>query len=147
MSEVQGKWTPKLERFVEEYFINHMNATRAAIAAGYSKKSAASIGAENMQKPHVRARIEERLAEMNKEKVMEANEVMELLTKIARGEDKEEVLRGLGKGYEEKTHMEVTARDRIKALELIGKAHAVFTDKQRVETNQVIIVDDSGDVE
>jgi phage terminase small subunit len=147
MGEVKGKWTPKLERFVDEYFINGMNATKAAIAAGYSKKSASTIAAENMQKPHVRARIEERLAQMDKKRIMQAEEVLEHLTRIALGQEKEQVLMGIGKGAETKTHVEVSAKDRIKALELLGKAHAVFTDKQKVETNQVIIVDDSGDAE
>nr|CAA47711.1 subunit 1 of the terminase enzyme [Bacillus phage SF6]CAA47712.1 subunit 1 of the terminase enzyme [Bacillus phage rho15] len=134
----EPKLSPKQERFIEEYFINDMNATKAAIAAGYSKNSASAIGAENLQKPAIRARIDARLKEINEKKILQANEVLEHLTRIALGQEKEQVLMGIGKGAETKTHVEVSAKDRIKALELLGKAHAVFTDKQKVETNQVI---------
>lgn len=143
----EPKLSPKQERFIEEYFIHEMNATQAAIAAGYSEKTAGAIGAENLKKPQIRARIDARLEQMKQKKILQAEEVLEHLTRIALGEEKEQVLMGVGKGAETKTYMEVTAKDRIKALELLGKAHAVFTDKQKVETNQVIIVDDSGDAE
>ena len=50
--------TPKQQRFVEEYLID-LNATQAAIRAGYSKKTAAVIGAENLIKPNIQKAIEE----------------------------------------------------------------------------------------
>jgi phage terminase small subunit len=49
--------TPKQQRFVEEYLID-LNATQAAIRAGYSKKTAKSIGQENLTKPDVSEAIE-----------------------------------------------------------------------------------------
>lgn len=49
--------TPKQQRFVEEYLID-LNATQAAIRAGYSKKTAAVIGAENLIKPNIQKAIE-----------------------------------------------------------------------------------------
>lgn len=48
--------TPKQERFVAEY-LKDGNATRAAIAAGYSEKTARSTGAENLTKPDIAAAI------------------------------------------------------------------------------------------
>lgn len=50
--------TPKQERFVEEYLID-LNATQAAIRAGYSKRSAYSIGEENLRKPAVMDAVQE----------------------------------------------------------------------------------------
>lgn len=51
--------TPKQRRFVEEYLID-LNATQAAIRAGYSAKTAAVIGAENLRKPNIASAIEAR---------------------------------------------------------------------------------------
>jgi phage terminase small subunit len=51
--------TPKQSRFTAEYLANGFNATRAAISAGYSKKTASSIGEENLRKPEISAAIEE----------------------------------------------------------------------------------------
>ena len=50
--------TPKQQRFVEEYLID-LNATQAAIRAGYSEKTAKSIGQENLTKPDIAKAIQE----------------------------------------------------------------------------------------
>lgn len=50
--------TPKQQRFVEEYLID-LNATQAAIRSGYSEKTAAAIGAENLIKPNIAKAIQE----------------------------------------------------------------------------------------
>ena len=50
--------TPKQQRFVEEYLID-LNATQAAIRSGYSEKTAAVIGAENLIKPNIAKAIAE----------------------------------------------------------------------------------------
>lgn len=50
--------TPKQQRFVEEYLIN-LNATQAAIRAGYSEKTAKEIGSENLTKPSIAKAIAE----------------------------------------------------------------------------------------
>lgn len=49
--------TPKQARFVEEYLID-LNATQAAIRAGYSERTAEKIGSENLKKPEVAAELE-----------------------------------------------------------------------------------------
>lgn len=71
--------TDKEEAFCREYVID-WNKTRAAIDAGYSKKTAASIGYENLTKPH----IQERIKLLLKEKVMERDEVLARLADHAR---------------------------------------------------------------
>jgi phage terminase small subunit len=53
------KLTPKQEQFCYEYLANGFNATKAAIKAGYAKKTAYAIGAENLKKPQIKARIQE----------------------------------------------------------------------------------------
>jgi phage terminase small subunit len=75
----EKKLTAKEKRFCEEYLID-LNATRSAIAAGYSQNSARQIGYENLTKPHIRAFIDQRL----KEKTMKADEVMKLTSDLAK---------------------------------------------------------------
>jgi len=52
------KLTPKQQRFIDEYLVD-LNATQAAIRAGYSAKTAGQIGDENLKKPQIKAAIDE----------------------------------------------------------------------------------------
>ena len=62
MSEVQDTLTPKQKKFADLYVGEcNLNATRAAIAAGYSEKTARQVGSENLSKPYIRAYIEQQL--------------------------------------------------------------------------------------
>ncbi|OQQ78475.1 terminase small subunit, partial [Ligilactobacillus salivarius] len=79
------KLTQKQQRFVDEYIISG-NATQAAIKAGYSKKTARFVGAENLTKPNIKDELEKRNAEIKSQKTMDMQEVMERLAAIARGE-------------------------------------------------------------
>lgn len=72
--------SPKQQAFIEHY-LTCWNATQAAIAAGYSQKTARSIGSENLTKPDIQAAIQARLVELK----MGADEVVTRLTEHARG--------------------------------------------------------------
>ena len=85
------KLTPKQRKFVDEY-IKLGNATKAAINAGYSKRTAKSIGQENLTKPDLKSFIDQRMAEIESHRIMDAQEALQLLTRIARGEEKETVV-------------------------------------------------------
>lgn len=61
-----AKLTPKQDAFVKAYLLNGGNATQAAISAGYSKKTAKSIGQENLTKPAVARHIEKHRDELNR---------------------------------------------------------------------------------
>lgn len=74
-------FTVKQQIFIEEFPID-FNATRAALAAGYSKKTAYSIGHENLRKPEIAAEIQRRIAE----RLMSADEVLLRTADIARGD-------------------------------------------------------------
>ncbi|HEX7048642.1 MAG TPA: terminase small subunit [Longimicrobiales bacterium] len=74
------KLTAKQRRFIEEYCVD-FNATQAAIRAGYSKRTAYAIGAENLRKPQIREAIEQRLKELS----MSAAEATRRLTDWGRG--------------------------------------------------------------
>lgn len=74
--------TNKQKRFCEEYLID-LNATQAAIRAGYSPDSASTIGGENMRKPQIRARIDKAMAEQSKRTGINADRVIRELARIA----------------------------------------------------------------
>lgn len=115
------KLTPKQKRFADEY-IKTGNATQSAIEAGYSKKTAQVIGAENLSKPMVKAYIEERMAEIASKRVMSYTEAVELLTSIARGEEKETVVVSTPIGVEE-VEKEPDTKTRIIAVREILKRY------------------------
>lgn len=126
------KLTAKQQRFCDEYLID-LNATQAAIRAGYSKKTAYSIGQENLNKPEIKECIEKRMAEMEAKLVADSKEVMRYLTSVLRGQSQSEivVIEGTGEGCSDARLM-MKAPDenqRLKAAELLGKAHMIFTEK------------------
>ena len=73
-----------------DYYIQTGNATEAAIKAGYSEKTAYSIGNENLNKPEISAYIAERMAEQSSKRIADANEVIEFYTAVMRGEVKDQ---------------------------------------------------------
>lgn len=139
------KLTIKQRKFADEYIIRG-NATEAAIAAGYSPKTAHQIGHANLDKPHIKAYIQERLDQIQSEKIASQEEILEYLTSVMRGERKEEILKGIGDGVQEIVEIAVSEKDKIKAAELIGKRYGLWTDKVDLDTNiSIVIEDDYGD--
>lgn len=132
------KLTEKQRRFCD-YYIQCGNATEAAIKAGYSKKTAKQIGTENLAKPVLKSYIDEQLEIMHNDRQADAAEVLEFLTAVMRGEHTEQTLIGMGEGAQGITEIDVGAKDRIKAAELLGKRHALFTDKVDLQTGDIVI--------
>ena len=141
--------TEKQKRFCEEYLID-TNATKAAERAGYSKKTAYSIGIENLRKPEIKAYLDEKLAKMHDERTADAKEVMEYLTSVMRGESEAEivVVEGIGDGASEARRFMKAPdeKERLKAAELLGKRYGLFRDKMDVTgAAAVTIIDDMDD--
>lgn len=131
--------TPRQQKFCDEYLISG-NATEAAIKAGYSRKTAKQTGSENLSKPDLRAYIDEQLAKIHSAKIADAEEVMKYLTSVMRGEHTEQVLKLVGEGVQTVTDIDVSAKERLKAAELIGKRYGMFTDKVGVEGAVPVII-------
>jgi phage terminase small subunit len=70
-----NKLTPKQKAFAD-YYIKTGNATEAAIKAGYSKKTAYSIGNENLKKPEVKKYIEQRIAEKEEKLIAKQDKIV-----------------------------------------------------------------------
>lgn len=140
------KLTAKQQRFCDEYLID-LNATQAAIRAGYSEKAARQIATENMAKPSIKEYIEKRMAEKEAALVADQAEVLKYLTSVMRGQSQSEVVvvEGVGEGCSEARAMQKAPdeKERLKAAELLGKAHMMFTDKvqQEVDMDLNITVD------
>ncbi|EPX2854986.1 terminase small subunit [Streptococcus pyogenes] len=140
-----SKLTLKQKRFADEYIIS-ANATAAAIKAGYSKKTARSIGQENLTKPDIKAYIDERLEKLESEKIATQEEVLQYLTSIMRGDQQEKTLISVGEFGQKIVDIDVGAKDRIKAAELLGKRYRLFTDKIEAEVQGTVVFVNEDDI-
>ncbi|MDB1102833.1 terminase small subunit [Lentilactobacillus parabuchneri] len=134
-----AKLTIKQQKFADEYLISG-NATQAAIKAGYSKRTAFQMGAENLKKPYIATYLEKRRKEISDSKIADQTEILEYLSALMRGEETEDVATVKGVF----SNVPVMAKDRIKAAELLGKRFAMWTEKHDINANinPIEIVDD-----
>lgn len=147
-----NKLTEKQKAFCD-YYIESLNATEAYKKAGYKVKSdeAARANASRLlTNANIKRYIEERMQQIDNERIAKAEEVLEFLSKSMRGEIKEEVVvvESVGEGATEARIIkkQISAKDRIKAAELLGKRYALFTEKVNVDGNMgVVIIDDIKD--
>lgn len=134
-----AKLTRKQELFATEYVRLKGNGTQAAIAAGYSEKTARSTAVENLTKPNIKKRIEELTEKADAEKIADAQEVLQLLTEIVRGEMSEEVVAINPQGEESRTNRKPTIKDRSKALEILSRCLGMTLPETQVNVTPVII--------
>lgn len=120
--------TIRHQKFADEYLISG-NATDAAIKAGYSPKTAYSQGQRLLKNVEVKSYIDDQLEKLHSAKIADTQEVLEYLTDVMRGNHTEQVLKLDGDGIQTITDIKVSAKERIKAAELIGKRYSMFTDK------------------
>lgn len=137
------KLTIKQKKFADEYIISG-NASEAALKAGYKNDVS---GRENLQKPTIKNYIDERMKELEQEAIANQTEVLKFLTSIMRGEQTEQTLISDGSEQGQRiTNIEVSAKDRIKAAELLGKRYGSWTDKVDLSSDLTLIFeDDYGD--
>ena len=116
-NEEYDKLTEKQKRFID-YYVETANATESARRAGYSKKTAKNIGAENLTKLH--HFITERMKQKASDRIASQDEVLEYLTRVMRGEETD----AFG--------LDASLQDRTKCAELLGKRYKLFTDRQEI---------------
>lgn len=139
----EHKLTLKQQAFAD-YYIELGSATEAAIKAGYSKKYAAQNTDKLLKNTNIKSYIDNRMQELKSKRVADQQEILELLTAIARGETESATLIGIGEGAQAiEKEMPPTTAERIRAAELLGKRYAMWTDKQEVNANIIpVFVDD-----
>lgn len=132
------------ELFCLEY-IKDGNATQAAIRAGYKPKYAGTNADKLLKNTNIRARIDELMAEVQQEKIADAEEVLRYLTSVIRGEATEEVAVGTPIGTEIITK-HIGGREQVKAAELLAKRYGLLTENVKLSGGlPVQIVDDMED--
>ena len=133
--------TLKQKQFADEY-IRTGNAYQSAINVGYSEKYAKARSHKMLENVGINQYIDDNLEIIQKESIAEADEIMRYLTRVLRGEEKEEILVYVGDGMQEIQTIRPSAKDRIKAAELLGKRYRMWTDKHEVEITTPIFIDD-----
>lgn len=157
----------KQKRFADEYLID-LNATQAAIRAGYSPRSAAEQASRLLKNAKVRAYIDERMAELSRRTGVNQERILRELARIAfvnapdlinmadatvREDATVDDMAAIasvrvkiiptenGQGIER----EIRLADKIRALDLLGKRFAMWTERQQIDANfGVQIIDDVG---
>ena len=127
---MDNKLTPKQRAFAD-YYIETGNATEAARRAGYKGKNINRIASENLSKLDIKQYIDERLAKIEDERIAKGEEVLQYLTRVMRGEEKDHF------------GLDASLQDRTKAAELLGKRYRLFVDKteQKVDVNNTTKLD------
>lgn len=163
-----AKLTKKQQMFVDEYLID-LNATQAAIRAGYSPDTAKEMGCENLTKPNIKNAIDTALAERSRRTGISADRVLIEIAKLAfvnpadvinmedgtvrmdATQDDLACVQSVKKkrSYSDvgsSTENEVKLYDKKAALELLGKHLGIFTDRFKIEgAIPVVIQDDMGE--
>lgn len=137
----------ELQKRFADYYIELGVAKEAAIKAGYSPKSAKFQGSRNLTNPLIMAYIREKMATKDEERIASQDEVLRFLTGVMRGEITEQVPLLDGDGYQRLAKLDAAQpKDRIKAAELLGKRHAMWTEKKEIDGDLSITIEvDYGD--
>lgn len=120
------KLTLKQKAFAD-YYIELGNATEAYIKAGYNNKGARANSARLIANDSVKQYIDERLAKIEDARIAKGEEVLQYLTKVMRGEEKDQF------------GLDASLQDRTKAAELLGKRYRLFVDKIEADVNQTVV--------
>lgn len=151
----------KQKRFCDEYLVD-LNATQAAIRAGYSVETARAIGCENLTKPNIQREIARAMAERSKRTGVNQDRVVQELARIAfvkmtdivdsrgiiRDDASDDDLSCIEfvkcKKSESDTgssiESEVKLASKLKALELLGKHLGMWSDKLDINITQPVII-------
>jgi phage terminase small subunit len=122
----EKKLTEKQKRFID-YYIETGNATEATRMAGYKGNNLNRVASENLSK--LDKYIKERLEEKDNSRIASQDEVLEYLTKVMRGEEKDQF------------GLDASLQDRTKCAELLGKRYGAFVDKKDVDVKTEIRVE------
>ena len=134
------------QRFCDEYLVD-LNATKAAIRAGYSEKYAGQNADKLLKNTKIRNYIDARLNAKERSLIASQDEVLETLTRIIMGDERGTALVGVGMGAQEVSQVPPTNAEKIRAAEILGKYYKLFTDRSEVDVKgslAVQFVDDIG---
>lgn len=140
-----SKLTEKQKAFCD-FYIESLNATESYIKAGYNEKGARANASRLIANDNIQNYIKEKMENKSSDRIVSQDEILQILTNIARGITEEEVVSFTNLGEECRTTRKPTTKDRIKASELLGKRYRMWTDKVDIEVVEPItIIDDIGE--
>ena len=127
LKEEYDNLTEMQKRFID-YYIEFADAKRAAIEAGYSEKTAKQIGSENLSK--LDRFIKVKLKQKEQKRIASQDEVLEYLTRVMRGEIKDQF------------DLDASLQDRTKCAELLGKRWGTFKEKVEHSGSIPVVIND-----
>lgn len=151
MSETR-ELTLKEEKFCRK-FVECGNMSESYRSAGYkysSNEDSSSRGRQLFMKPHIKKYISQLLDEYRTDAIADAQEVLEYLTSVMRGNMNEEQVVVLndadGQSNAEKVLVQANINQRNKASELLGKRYGLFTDKVDLSSENIVLIDEDFEV-
>ena len=122
------------------YYIESLNATESyAKAYECSYNTARTNGARLLANANIKNYIDEVMSAKDESRIASQDEILQILTDIARGVTEEEVVQFSQLGEELRTTRKPTIKDRMKASELLGKRYRMWVDKVEANVNQQVI--------
>lgn len=144
---------PQEQLFATEYIANKGNAYQAAIKAGYKPRTAANAYEWLLEtltnpnkkrhlpyKPELAEAIKAEMERLHTEKTADAKEVIEYLTAVMRGEHTEQTLRLIGEGVQTIDDIEVGAKERLKATEILAKILGILNNNVNVTVPDPVVI-------
>lgn len=123
-----------------DYYIESLNATESYVKAyECSYNTARTNGARLLANANIKKYIDEVMSAKDESRIASQDEILQILTDIARGITEEEVVQFSQLGEELRTTRKPTIKDRMKASELLGKRYRMWTDKIEADVNQQVI--------
>lgn len=142
---------PRQRAFADEYIINKGNAYQAAIKAGYSGKYAKNADQFLLENSGISAYLKARTMPILEKRWKRGDEVLEEIAKLAFREKQVTIFKKIdnqsGEIIEDVTIERVPKdEDSLKALELLGKYHKLFTDKVEAKVNGTVVFANETDI-
>ena len=134
-----SKLNEKQKAFAD-YYIESLNATESyKIAYNCSYNTARTNGARLLANANIKEYIDEVMSAKDESRIASQDEILQILTDIARGVTEEEVVTFSQLGEELRTTRKPTIKDRMRASELLGKRYRMWIDKVEANVNQQVI--------
>ena len=142
-----SKLNEKQKAFAD-YYIESLNATESYKKVyECSYNTARTNGARLLTNANIKKYIDEVMSAKDESRIASQDEILQILTDIARGITEEEVVQFSQLGEELRTTRKPTIKDRMKASELLGKRYRLWVDKVEANVNQQVIFEGESELE
>ena len=142
-----SKLNDKQKAFAD-YYIESLNATESYKKVyECSYNTARTNGARLLTNANIKNYIDEVMSAKDESRIASQDEILQILTDIARGVTEEEVVTFSQLGEELRTTRKPTIKDRMKASELLGKRYRMWIDKVEANVNQQVIFEGESELE